>query len=229
MKKKNPYNICTWDEKADCTNCNNQEKLACKWDKKILSGFHAIGFPPLLIAIFGMVLVGILTGIWWFLIAYVIYFPVMLIVFEGRSLCSHCPYWAEDSKTLHCLANHGNPKLWRYHPEPMNKFEQFTLYFLIATIFFVFPLAAMGYGIWFTSIHYVEYGLISLLGLIGITVASLLTSVTLVAVLKVFFCSKCVNFSCPLNTVSKPVIDEYLKKNDVMRKAWEKNGYVIGS
>ncbi len=43
---------------------------------------------------------------------------------------------------------------------------QFMMYFLIATIFFVFPLAALGYEIWFTSIHYVEYGLISLLGLI---------------------------------------------------------------
>ena len=228
MKKKNPYNICTLDDQYDCTSCGIQGKLACKWDKKILSGFHAIGFPPVVIAIFGMVLVGILTGIWWFLIAYLIYCPVMFVVSEGRFLCSHCPYWAEDSKTLHCLGNHGNPKLWRYHPEPMNKFEQFMMYFLIATIFFVFPLAALGYGIWFLSYHYAGYGLISLLGLIGITVASLLTSFTLVAVLKIFFCSKCINFSCPLNTVSKPVIDEYLDKNPVMKEAWEKKGYKLG-
>jgi hypothetical protein len=30
-----------------------------------------------------------------------------------------------------------------------------------------------------------------------------------------------------LNTVAKPVIDEYLKKNDVMRKAWEESGWQL--
>ena len=105
MKSRNPHNICTWDEQADCASCGIQGELYCKWDKNILNGFYAISLPPLIIAIFGMVLVGILTGIWWFLIAYVIYFPVMLIVFEGRSLCSHCPYWAEDSKTLRQCPN----------------------------------------------------------------------------------------------------------------------------
>jgi len=87
-----------------------------------------------------MAVVGIITGIWWLLIAYVIYFPVMFIVFEGRFLCCHCPYWAEDSNTLHCLGNHGNPKLWRYHPEPMNKFEQFIFIDLCCCPFFLFYL-----------------------------------------------------------------------------------------
>ena len=151
----------------------------------------------------------------------------MFGVFEIRFLCSHCPYYAEKSKTLHCLANHGSLKFWSYHPEPLNKFEKFMMYFLVATIFFIFPLLIMGYGIWFLSVNYTEYGLISFLGLTGITAASLVSSISFVTTLKIFFCPNCVNFSCPLNSVPKPVIDEYLKKNDVMRKAWQKSGWQI--
>jgi hypothetical protein len=228
MRGKNPFNVCTWNDDSDCTDCTIQDKLACRWDRKILSGFYAIAFPPTIMAIFGIMLVGFLTGVWWFLIAYIIYFLVMFGVFEIRFLCSHCPYYAEESKILHCLGNHGSLKLWRYHPEPMNKFERFMMYFLIATVFFIFPLSVMGYGIWFLSVHYAEYGMISLLGLIGIMAASLITSTSFVSTLRIFFCSRCVNFSCPLNTVSKPVVDEYLKKNDVMRKAWEDTGYKLG-
>ena len=229
MKSKNPHNICTWDEQADCENCDIQGELHCKWDKKILNGFYATSLPPLIIAILGMVVVGSLTGMWWMLIAYVIYFPVMLGIFETRFLCSHCPYYAEDSKILHCLANHGNPKLWRYRPGPLNRLEKLMLIVLaFGMIFFLAPLAVEGYGIWFVAVNYAEYGLISLLGLVGIMVASLLAGVSFVLVLKTFFCSTCVNFSCPMNTVPKAIIDEYLKRNDVMRKAWEESGWQIG-
>ena len=40
---------------------------------------------------------------------------------------------------------------------------------------------------------------------------------------------KCVNFSCLFNRVPKEVVDEYLKKNEVMRKAWEEAGYKTGN
>ncbi len=42
MGDNNTNNICIWDEQADCTNCKINDKLACKWDKKILIGFHGI-------------------------------------------------------------------------------------------------------------------------------------------------------------------------------------------
>ena len=42
-------------------------------------------------------------------------------------------------------------------------------------------------------------------------------------------CLKCVNFSCLFNRVPKEVVDEYLKKNEVMRKAWEEAGYKLGN
>ncbi|PXF61968.1 MAG: hypothetical protein C4B59_01700 [Candidatus Methanogaster sp.] len=224
MRGENPLNICTWNDSSDCANCTIQDELSCRWDRKVLSGFHAIAFPPTIMAIFGIAFVGFLTGVWWLLITYLVYLFAMF-GFEIRFLCSHCPYYAEESKILHCLGNHGSPKLWRYHPEPMNKFERFMMRFLVATIFFVLPLSVMGYGIWFLYLQYAEYGLIALLGLTGVAIASLITSTSFVSTLKIFFCSRCVNFSCPLNTVPKPVVDEYLMKNDVMRKAWEETGY----
>ena len=227
MGSNNPHSICTWDDQSDCLACNIQAKLACKWDKKILSGFHGIAWSPLLTIIFGIVVVGFLTGLWWPLYAYIIYFFLMFGVFEIRFLCSHCPYYAEEGKTLHCLANHGSYKFWSYHPEPLNRFEKFMMFFLVVTIFFVFPLSILGYGIWYLSVNYADYGLISLLGLIGITAASLVSSISFFTTLKIFFCPNCVNFSCPLNTVPKPVIDEYLKKNETMKKAWEESGWVI--
>ncbi len=225
MTNKNPHRICTWDDDATCSGCGIQSKLACKWDSKILNGFHGIAWPPLLMIVFGIVLVGLLTGVWWPLYTYVVYFFLMFGVFEIRFLCSHCPYYSEEGNTLHCLANHGSHKFWSYNPGPLNKFEKFMMYFLVATIFFIFPLSIHGYGIWYLSSNYDEYSLIALLGMIGITVASLISSISFVITLKTFFCPSCVNFSCPLNTVPKPVIDEYLKKNDVMRKAWEDSGW----
>jgi hypothetical protein len=111
----------------------------------------------------------------------------------------------------------------------MNRLEKLMMVFLVITmIFFIAPLAVEGYGIWFVAANYAEYGQISLLGLVGIMVASLVAGVSFVLVVRIFFCSTCVNFSCPLNAVPKTVIDGYLKKNDVMRKAWEESGWSMG-
>ncbi len=226
MGNRNPHNICTWNDQAECQNCSIQGELHCKWDRKLLNGFYATSLPPLIIAIFGMVLIGILTGVWWTLITYVIYVPIMLGVFETGFLCSHCPYYSEDSKILHCLANHGNPKIWPYRPGPLNRLEKLMMVFLVVgMVFFFAPLAVEGYGIWFVAVKYAEYGLVTLLGFVGITVASFAVGVSFISVVRIFFCTRCVNFSCPLNTVSKPAIDEYLKKNLVIRKAWEKSGW----
>jgi hypothetical protein len=217
--------LCTWDEAAQCENCLNANILHCKWDRKVLIAFYAIGFPPLIFSILGMVMVGVLTGIWWTLISYAVILILFFGVFEIRILCSHCPYYAEESTVLHCLANHGMPKLWRYHPEPMNSFERMSLIVCFLIIFFLFPLAVQGYGIWILTVHYAQYGIVALLGLTGVALATLLTGVTIFAILRRFYCCRCVNFSCPLNIVPKEAVDEFLRKNPVMREAWERCGY----
>jgi hypothetical protein len=219
--------ICTWDDNADCKNCSINEKLACKWDKKILTNFHLINWSSIIPAVFGMVIIGHMTNSYWILISYVAYFMIMLGVLEIRFLCSHCPYYAEDGKVLHCLGNHGSYKFWKYRPGPLNKFEKFMMRFLIATIFFIFPLSALSYGVWHIAINYSAYGIIPLLGLIGLLVSNFVASVSGINTLKRFYCPNCVNFSCPLNEVPKNVIDEYLKKNEVMKQAWEKAGWKL--
>jgi len=219
--------LCTWDKDSDCSNCKISGELVCKWDKKILIGFHGINWPSIITAVFGMVMVGYMANAWWPLLSFGIYFFLMFGIWEIRFLCSHCPYYAENGKVLHCLGNHGSYKFWKYHPEPLNNFEKFMMYFLISTFFFVFPLSILGYGIYFLSINFDSFGLIALLGMIGITIANLAASISGIYILKLFYCTSCVNFSCPLNKVSKPVIDEYLRKNDVMREAWEKSGWEL--
>jgi hypothetical protein len=82
------------------------------------------------------VILGIASGTWWPIPAYIIYFMSMFGVFEIRFLCSHCPYYADDQKTLRCLGNNGSPKLWRYHPEPMNAMEKFSMKFAIVAMIY---------------------------------------------------------------------------------------------
>ena len=39
-------------------------------------------------------------------------------------------------------------------------------------------------------------------------------------------CTRCVNFSCPLNGVPKHIVDDYLHRNPIMRQTWEAKGYL---
>ena len=108
----------------------------------------------------------------------------------------------------------------------MNKLEKAIL-MLFFSFLFIFPLAAEAYGIWFIAVNYAQLGLYALFGMIGITVATVLSGAQFYYILTNHFCSKCVNFSCPGNTVPKPIVDKYLAKNPLMREAWERSGYKL--
>jgi hypothetical protein len=43
--------------------------------------------------------------------------------------------------------------------------------------------------------------------------------------LRHYTCSRCVNFSCPLNSVASDIVAAYLARNPVMREAWEAAGW----
>lgn len=93
----------------------------------------------------------------------------------------------------------------------MSRWER--LQFIIGIIIFVaYPLPFMAIG----NQH--AFFLVSSLGIIVFFV-----------VLYTKMCTKCVNFSCPLNRVPKEVVDTFLKQNPVMRRAWEKAGYKLGA
>lgn len=224
MKTKNPHSICTWSEESACIDCELKGKLNCRWDSGALRFFLLNQIPSLVLAFFGIVMAAILTGAWWALIVYAIACIALWVLgIETRVLCSHCPYYAEDSKILHCYALHGSPKVWRYRPGPMNRAEKATivLFFLFLVLF---PVLIEAYGIWSLAVNYAEFGLIALLGMIALTLATIMAGLQFFYILIHDFCSKCVNFSCPLNRVPKSMADVYLDKNPVMKEAWAKRG-----
>jgi hypothetical protein len=178
---------------------------------------------PALLITFGSVIVGgVFTGIWWLIGVLIGYFAVFFIV-ETRILCSHCPYYSKDGFLLHCLANHGFIKFYRYHPEPMNLFER-TLLIIGFVLFGTVPLAGQ-----VPSIVRIASNLpadriffITLLVLLGFSIVGVIFSFTF---LFTRICVKCVNFSCPFNKVPKELVDRYLDKNPDMKKAWLEHGY----
>jgi len=202
---RNPYRICTWQDNAKCAGCGIEGGLNCRFNRGDLLYFLALFFPPAIAAVAGM----IRGGFGWWLAGWAGYMVFFFFVWEARILCSHCPYWAEETRVLHCLANYGVIKIWRYHPEPMSAEEK--AQFLVgagALVAYPFPFLILG-G---------EY-ILAVLTLAGF--------VSFAFSLKKHVCPRCVNFSCPLNAVPKPTVDEYLRKNPVMRKAWEEHGYQL--
>ena len=220
----NPDDICTWDDDSSCEACAAQGRLNCKWNDRLLAGFLLVWIPFTVMSWFGMAVVTLLTGAWWPLVVYGVFCIAFFLVFEIRILCSHCPYYSRDGVALRCLSKNGALRIWRYHPEPMNRFERVSL--IVGLSFFGgFPVLVQAYGVAFITVNYADYSQLTLLGMIGFMVATLLCSITYFEVFLIYICPKCVNFSCPLNRVPKPIVDEYLKMNPVMKEAWEEAGY----
>jgi hypothetical protein len=202
---QNPHDICTWKSAAHCQDCAIAGDLKCRMNWRDASAFMAVTFPVMLIGAIGM----IQAGYGWYLLGWVAFMLFFFFVWEARILCSHCPYWAENDRTLHCIANYGVIKIWRYRPEPLSRSEK--IQFIIgANILMWFPLPFIllgGQFIW------------ALLLVAGLGV--------LVWHVRRTTCTRCVNFSCPSNRVPKSVVDAYLMRNPVMREAWEKSGWQI--
>ena len=213
---------CTWQEESTCEDCSNKGKLDCRWERKHLLRFLYTMSPAILIT-FGAVIFGsVFTGGWWRIGALTGYFAVFFIV-ETRILCSHCPYYSKEGIILHCLANHGFIKFYRYHPEPMNLFEKVLLVFGFI-LFGTLPLLAQ-----IPSIVNLSAALpgsrsifITLLILLGTSIVAVIFAFTF---LFTRICVTCVNFSCPFNSVPKELVDAYLDKSAVMKEAWLESGY----
>ena len=196
----NPYNICTVQAESECSrNCFLASHLKCRFKYSDLLHFLSLFLTPAIPAAIGM----IAGGFGWYLLGWLVFMLLFFTLWESRILCSHCPYYAENSRILHCPGNYGSLKIWKYHPEPMTVFEKiqliigfiillgYPLPFLIIKGQFIFTfLTAWGIFIWAFS-------------------------------MQKSICSECVNFSCPLNRVPQHIINAYLKKNKIMREAWK--------
>lgn len=227
MDKETVKISCTWKDKIDCADCNVEELLNCRFDKKKWLFFVFNQMPARFFAIFGLVLTGLLYR-WWPLIVFGAIASFFIIFgIEIRVVCTHCPFYSSESKILRCYGLTGSLKLWKYHPGPMKFWEK-----AVETIYFLFmlcwPVAFESYLISLIAVNYSSYGLYSLLGMIAILSATIISSLQFAYILRVVFCSKCINFSCPINKVPKKIVDTYLAKNLVMREAWEKAGYKLG-
>jgi hypothetical protein len=218
---------CTWEDEAQCAGCYNKGNLNCRWKASDLLLFIASVLPAMLGVLAGAIIIGLTQAAWWPMIAYILFFPVVLGIAEMRFLCSHCPYYAQEGRILHCLANHGTPKLWRYHPEPMNKVEKDLLLLLAVLFLLLIPGAVCGYDIWYFAANGAQYGIAALAAAISLAAVVYASLFAFCVVMVKNVCSNCVNFSCPINRVDKKRVDAYLMKNPVMRKAWIAHGYKL--
>jgi hypothetical protein len=203
----NPYNICMWHPSTECEDCSLPIHLKCRYNPSDLFHFLALFLTAAFPAIFGF----FLGGYGWAIIGWLFFGIIFFGFWEIRILCSHCPYYAEEGSTLHCIANYGCPKFWKYHPEPISISEK--IQFMIGvSILFGYPIA------------------FSILGnQLILAFLSFWGCIIFFWTLRKFTCSHCVNFSCLLNTVPKKIVDDFLRRNPVMRKAWEEAGWEIGS
>lgn len=201
----NPHDLCTWRDASGCADCHIEGRLKCRHNWGDLLAFILLSFTALLPAGIGMHQ----AGYGWWLLAWVGYALFFFNVWETKVLCSHCPFYALEGKTLACLANHGCLKLWDYDPAPMSLFDK--VQFLVgATLAMGAPLPFLVLG---------EQWLMLTLTVLGLA--------AMIANMQRNICTSCVNFSCPANRVPKQVVDAYLKRNPVMLKAWQEKGYTI--
>ncbi|MHA2002454.1 MAG: hypothetical protein ACTSVU_10250 [Promethearchaeota archaeon] len=198
---------------AECEGCDLDEKLFCTFKFKDALKFGLTFWIFIAGMIWGIIRAHIngKFALWAELVIFagdIIVVFGFLLIWENRILCSHCPYYGrEEEKTLHCYANGGFRKLYKYHPEPMSKSEKIQFLFGVGMII-VYPLI-------FLAIcgEFLFLGITFVGALIWFLVLFTQT------------CPRCPNFSCPLNRVPKETINAYLKKNDRMREAWLKAGW----
>jgi hypothetical protein len=215
LKDKNPFDICIWKDISECESCSIEGRLQCH-ENFHYSLWFMVGFlPGFVFSILGIIL-GFIFGnlnLNLFITALVIwisYFVLFFILWEPRMLCRHCPYYAEgDAKVVHCYANHGLPKTTSFNPAPMTKFEK--IQFIIGIALFI--------GI---PIPFILFG-----GQFIFAIIAIIGAIFWLLILRFKICPDCVNFSCPFNRVPKNVVDCFLKRNSIMKEAWEKSGYKI--
>jgi hypothetical protein len=206
LHPQSPQDLCTHRPAKECAGCDVSGSLMCRFETRDLVSFF-LGFLPIGIP---MVAGMILGGYGWWLFGWLAIWILFFFVLEGRVLCSHCPFWAEEGRVLHCHANYGVIKFWRFRPGPMNRLEK-VLFGAGAAVFGAYPVVFM------------------VLGGQWLLLAITLTAIASAALnLRRNTCVRCVNFSCPVNAVPKPWVDAYLRRNPVMREAWEASGYRLG-
>ncbi len=182
---------------GSCDNCPVSDKLHCHFSMRDLIQFLLIAFPGFLLGGYGIYNISGQMVLPWLAII-MAYFGFV----EIRVMCSHCPHYAEEGKSLKCWANYGSPKLWKYRPGPMTGRER--IVFLAGFVLvWGYPIVFLVSGFqWFLLLVYLT------------TVAGFFMTV------KTFLCTQCINFACPLNRVGEDVRMMFFERNPRIAKAW---------
>ncbi len=193
---------CNFRGDGECAECAIDGRLMCHYDARDTLNFLMVILPAMVTMVIGV----FQAGYAWHLLVWLGYLLLFFFGWEARVLCSHCPMWAEEGRVLRCHANYGVIKFWKYRPGPMSKAEQWQ--------FIAGVLIGMGYPL-----------ALMLLGKQWPWAVAGLAALTSGAYnLRKISCSRCIHFSCPANAVPKPVVDAYLRRNPVIRAAWEAAG-----
>ncbi len=184
----------------NCHDCGLSDKLVCHFNIIQLFGFLFVVSPSFIIA--GIIIIKFNP----FLL-----FPWVVLILsyfgfvEIRVMCSHCPHYAESEiKTLKCWANYGSPKLWKYRPGPMSLSEKI-IFYLGFTIILIYPIT-----FFILENSYIFLGLY----FVFIILSKL--------ALNKYYCTHCINFSCPLNNVNEEIRNKFFRKNPIVRETWKK-------
>ena len=196
---------CTARPAMDCEGCTLTDRLMCRYDRADSLHFLVMAMPYFVTVIGGV----ILAGYGWYLLGWAAFLIIFFLGWEARFLCSHCPYWAEESRILHCHANYSVVKLWKYRPGPMSRSEQIQ-FAVVAIALSVYPVVFLFLG-----------------GQYLLAAIAIVSGFGWGYLLRRNVCIRCINFSCPMNAVPKTLVDAYLRQNPVMRQAWEQSGYQL--
>ena len=183
-----------------CEDCAVREIVHCHFRPGDLIHFLSIVLPGFLVGGAGIYRVsGWLLGLWILLI--IGYFGFL----EIRVMCSHCPHYAEPGHSLRCWANYGSPKLWDYRPGPMSFVEK--LLFLGGfVVIWGYPLVFLVVG-----------------KQLFLLIVYAISTTGFFMTLRLFLCSQCMNFACPLNSIDGNVRQEFFKRNPEVASAWDVN------
>ena len=189
-----PIATCSFES---CRACDLFSDVTCHFRTRDTLFFWLLAAPSLLLGGAGSFLLG-RPGLLAYLFLLAGYFGFL----EIRVMCSHCPHYAEPGSSLRCWANYGSPKLWAYRPGPMSGMEKILF---LGGMGVVYGYPFVGYVAGREWFHMLVY---------AVCTAGFLT------VLRAMFCTRCMNFACPLNRVTRDIRESFLDKNPAMAGAW---------
>ena len=182
-----PLTTCTL---KNCPECDLHGILHCQFRISDFLKFVLSFLPLFLIGAIGIRKAGIaLLYIWVGLC--VIFFGFV----EIRVLCTHCPHYARPDRFLLCWANRWGLKIWRYRPGPLSPGEKTVMTGGFGIVLGYPILIMIVNSSWLLLSAYAAGGALFYF------------------ILKRYFCSRCLNFACPLNRVSQENRDHFKELN----------------